>query len=266
MSMENNKMLHTTPKIEEDTIDLLELFFVLLNHWKMILVVMLLCAAMAGTYNYYFIEEMYQASSKVYISSTNSMINIQELQLSDALTVDYEEILCSRTVLKKVIQKLNLDMTYKDLRTLITISNPKDSHCLDISVTCQEPEMAVEITNCLVRIGLDQVYRIIGHEEPSIIDAAEADAVEVIKDSLLKYVLLGAMAGAVVVCGIIILFVLLDNTMQTEEDVEKYMELPVLAAVPLFELKKEEQQNRVHRKDKKYEQKKRKHRRSKNEF
>ena len=220
---------------EEDSIDLLELFFALLSHWKLIVCIMLLCAAAAGAYNYFCIEPMYQATSKIYISSTSTVINVQELQLSDELTVDYEEIIRSRTVLKKVIAKLNLDMTYKDLGELIAVSNPKDSHCLNISVTCSDPATAVEITNCLVRIGIDQVYRIIGHDEPSVIDAAETDAVTVIKDSLVKYAALGAMAGAFVVCGIIVFLVLMDNTLKTEEDVVKHMGLPVLACVPVTE-------------------------------
>lgn len=242
------KQLPRAQMADEDTIDLLELFLVLLRRWKLIVCVMILCASAAGLYNYFCIDPMYQASSRIYISNTNTVINIQELQLSDELAADYEQIFLSRTVLKKVISKLELNMTYKELGNIISISTPKDSHCLDISVTCSEPGIAVEITNCLVRTGIDQVYRIVGHEEPSVIDPAESDAVTVIKPSLAKFVLLGAMLGALVVCGITAALSLLDNTLKTEEDIERHMGLPVLASVPVSEAEelKKKQKGRHH--------------------
>lgn len=217
---------------EEYTIDLLELFWAVVGHWKLLLIVTLLCGVLAGGFNYFFVGPEYEASSKIYISSSSTVINIQELQLSDELTVDYEQILLSRTVLNKVISKLELNMNYKELARMVSVSNPQGSHCLDITVTGPVPEDAVEIANCLVRIGVDQVYRVIGHEEPSIIDPAEMDAVVNVKPSLAKYALLGCLIGAVCVCGGVTVGFLLDNTLKTEEDVRRYMDLPVLASIP----------------------------------
>lgn len=182
-----------------------QILFALLMHWKKIICAMILCAAVAGIFNYYFIDEMYQASSQIYISSNDSVDNGQMIKLNHASIVDYEEILGSRTVLKKVINELKLDINYKELREMILISSDRDSNYLDISVTCHEPKLAVEINECLVRTGLEQVYRIIGHEESSVIDIAEVDDVVSMKESLLKYTLLGAMVGAVAMCGFIIL-------------------------------------------------------------
>lgn len=224
---------------EEYTIDLMELFWAIVSRWKLLLCVVLLCAMAAGAINFFWVEPVYEASSKIYISSSSKVINIQELQLSNELTVDYEQILLSRTVLKKVISKLELPMTYKELAKMVTVSNPKDSHCLDITVTGPVPEDAVEIANCLVRTGVDQVYRIIGHEEPSIIDPAEMDAVVNVKPSLAKYALLGGLLGAVCVCGGVTVEFLMDNTLKTEEDVRRYMDLPVLAAIPSSERSEE---------------------------
>lgn len=229
---------------EEYTIDLLELFWGIFRHWKGILCAMLLFGGIAGAINHYWVKPSYQASSKIYITSTNTVINIQELQLSDELTVDYEQILLSRTVLKKVISNLGLDMTYEELSKLVSISNPQGSHCLDIKVTCPQPETAVEITNCLVRIGVDQMYRIVGHEEPSIIDPAELDAVENVKPSAVKYAVVGALLGMVLVCGAVVVEYLLDNTVKTEEDVLRCMDLPVLASIPEDESQSEQAQRK----------------------
>lgn len=218
----------------EETIDLLELFFVLLDHWKMILLSMIICGSLAGAYNHFFIHPAYRANAEIYITNTDTVISFQDVQLSAALTVDYEEIIRSRTVLKKVIKDQKLDISYADLSKWITIENPTDSHCLKVYVECQKPEQSVAIANSLVKYGVDQIYRVAGNDEPTVIDYAETDSVETIKTSLKKHIAMGVLAGMVICCGFFVVAFLLDMTIKTEEDVEKYMGLTVLATIPEY--------------------------------
>ena len=46
---------------------------------------------------------------------------------------------------------------------------------------------------------------------------------------------MGAAAGMILVCTIVTLQVVLNDTIQSEEDIEKYLNLTVLASVPLRE-------------------------------
>lgn len=232
---------NNVPAIEkqyEEEIDLLEILFAWLSHWKWIVLTAFLCGGIAGLYNHFLIKPDYRANAEIYITNTDTMISFQDVQLSAALTVDYEEILRSRRILKKVIDDQNLDLTYKELSDMITISNPEDSHCLKICVEFSEPDTCVNILNSLLKYGVDGIYRVVGNDEPVIIDSAEADAVEVIKPGLVRYTAMGALLGAVLVCFIITLQVVMDMTLKTEEDVQKYMSLPVLACVPVFDEKR----------------------------
>lgn len=226
------RKLNPTEYKREETIDLLELFFMLMDHWKWILLVVLICGCVAGAYNHFLIKSSYRANAEIYITNTDTVISFQDVQLSAALTVDYEEVIRSRTVLKKVIKDQNLEMTFSELEKMITVDNPVDSHCLKIYVEAQDPESAVSIANSLVKYGTDQIYRVAGNDEPTIIDYAEADAVEVMRPSMTKHIAIGALAGAIVICGFYVIRFLLDTTLKTEEDVEKYMGCTVLASIP----------------------------------
>ena len=42
------------------------------------------------------------------------------------------------------------------------------------------------------------------------------------------------MLGAVLVCAVLIVRMLMDTTMHSEEDVDRYLQLPVLASVPYY--------------------------------
>lgn len=217
---------------QEDTIDLLELFFVLLDHWKSILLVMIVCGCLAGAYNHFLIKSVYRANAEIYITNTDTVISFQDVQLSAALTVDYEEVIRSRTVLKKVIEDQKLDMTFSELRNMITVENPNGSHCLKIYVKTSNPAESVSITNSLVKYGTDQIFRVVGNDEPTIIDYAEEDSVEEIRPGMKKYIMMGALAGAVILCGFFVMGFLLDTTLKTEEDIEKYLGYTVLASIP----------------------------------
>ena len=69
------------------------------------------------------------------------MLSISDLQLSAALTRDYADIIMSRTVLKQVIKKLDLDLDYKQFDDLITVENPDSTHIIQIDVTCNDAEL-----------------------------------------------------------------------------------------------------------------------------
>ena len=219
---------------DADVIDLREVFFVVLSSWKAILLAMLIGAAVFGAYHTFMVKPAYQADAELYITSTDSMISFSDLQLSAALTDDYAKIIKSRTVLKRVIKDLDLDMNYKQLASLVTVTNPDSTHIIDITVTCGDLELSRNIANSLLNISVDQIYQIIGSSEPTVIDYSEAEAVQDVTPRLLKFIVMGALVGALLVCVVQIVRMLMDSTMKTEEDIDKYLHLPVLAAVPYY--------------------------------
>ena len=219
---------------DEIEIDLKEVFYLLLSHWKSIFLAMLIGAAIFGAYHTFLLKPSYQVDASIYITSTDSMISFSDLQLSAALTDDYANIIKSRTVLNRVIDELDLNLNYKQLGALISVENPDSTHIVDIKVTCDDPELSRNITNALMNISVDQIYQVIGSGEPTVIDYAMAEAVQDVTPGLKKYLMLGALLGALIVCAIVVLRMLTDTTLKTVDDIDRYLHLPVLAAVPYY--------------------------------
>lgn len=219
---------------DEVEIDLREIFFLLLGNWRSIFLAMLVGAVILGTYHTFLVTPSYRADAEIYITNTDSMITFSDLQLSAALTDDYAQIIRSRTVLKQVIEELQLDLEYEQLRELIEVNNPDSTHIIQIYVTCDDLELSRNIANALLNISVRQIYQIIGSSEPTVIDYSEAGAVENVTPSIMMYMLIGALVGAFLVCAMLIVRMLMNTTMKTEEDIDKYLNLPVLAAVPYY--------------------------------
>ena len=220
---------------EDDVIDLLEIFYMLLGHWRSIFLAMLAGAVLLGAYRVFLVKPSYQADAKIYITNTDSMVTFADLQLSAALTDDYAQIIKSRTALNRVIEELELDTTYDRLAQLIQVNNPDSTHIIQIVVTCGDLELSRNIANALLNISINQIHQVIGSSEPTVIDYSEAEAVKDVTPGMKKYLVMGALGGALLVCALLVLRMLMDTTLKTEEDVEKYLHLPVLASIPCYD-------------------------------
>lgn len=89
------------------------------------------------------VTPQYTATSMIYIlGQTTSISSIDELQLSSALTADFTIMAKSRAVINGVIKEMDLNMTYDQLKNSVNITNPSDSHILQIEVTNPDPKLA----------------------------------------------------------------------------------------------------------------------------
>ncbi len=215
-------------------IDLVEMFFVLLYHWKMLLLFTLIGAALMGVYHLNLVKPQYTASTEMYITNTDSVISLSDLQLSSNLANDYLNIIKSRPVLNKVISDLGLNVNYRKLGELISVSNPTGTHIIRTQVTAGDLALSRDIANDLLVVSIDQIYQVVGANQPSVIDYSAAESVRDVTPSIVRSFAIGAAVGFIIAAGFLIIRMLMDVTIKTEDDVEKYLQLPVLSAVPYY--------------------------------
>ncbi|MDD3795649.1 MAG: Wzz/FepE/Etk N-terminal domain-containing protein [Lachnospiraceae bacterium] len=219
---------------DEVEIGLKEIFFLILNNWKSVLLAVLIGAVIFTGYRVFLMNPSYQADTKIYITNTDSTISFSDLQLSSALTEDYGNIIKSRTVLNRVIDQLDLKLNYEQLGKLVSVENPDSTHIIHTLVTCDDLELSRNIANALMYVSIEQIQQIVGSSEPTVIDYSEAEAVQDVTPGLIRYPVMGGMLGGLLVCAVLIVRMLMNTTMKTEEDITKYLGIPMLAAVPYF--------------------------------
>ena len=66
---------------------------------------------------------------------------------------------------------------------------------------------------------------------PKIIDEGEVPDHKS-SPSTMKNTALGILLGIVISCGVVTLYTVMDDTVKSEEDIEKYLGIPTLASVP----------------------------------
>lgn len=218
---------------EEDTIDLVEVFYLFWGHLWQIIVCLILGAAVAFAYTYFLVTPQYQATAKIYIvsASNDSVVNLSDLQIGASLTADYQELLLSRPLLQDVISNLSLDMDYRTLESMISISNTTDTRILKIVVTSPDPQKSADIANELVAQAEIYLPNIMETDPPNLVESAIAPTAKS-SPSYSKNTMLGGLAGAVLFCGILLVRFLMNDTFVTPDDIAKYLGVQPLATIP----------------------------------
>ena len=230
--MENEKNLRDNDEME---IDLLQLFYALKKKIWFILAAMIIGGGLAGAYSIFLITPQYSSTSMMYIlSKETTLTSLADLQIGSQLTEDYKVIVNSRPVLGEVIDSLALDMSYEQLLAKVSIGNPTDTRILTVTVTDPDPYRAKAIVDCVAETASDYIGEIMEMIPPKIIENGTV-ATRKTSPSNGKNAVLGALVGMVLVCGVIVIQVIMNDTVRKEEDVERYLGLTVLASVPLRE-------------------------------
>lgn len=224
---------------EEIEIDLMEILYALKARFLLICAALLAGAALAVAYSLVILTPKYTSTSMVYVvSKETTLTSLADLQIGSQLTKDYRVIVTSRPVLQEVIDTLGLDMEYEDLKEALVLDNPADTRILSISVEDADPVKAKAIVDSVARISSKHIGDIMEMTPPKIIEEGIVSD-EKSSPSVSRNAMIGGGLAAFAVCALIVLQVVLNDTIRTEEDVEKYLGLSVLAAVPAREEERE---------------------------
>ena len=214
----------------EEEIDLMEILSLLLHHVWLFALAAVVGALLVGIGVKLFIRPQYTARSTIYVFSDTTT---QDLNLSSKLTTDFQIIATTRTTIDLVIEELGWDMTAADLmrENTIKVTNPTDSHMLRISVTNGDPAKAAQISNALANVMCEQIASIMKSERPQFVEPA------VLGSKTSPYVKRDAIIGGLVCALLAVIFVLvryfINDTITTEEDVDRYLGLTILSSVPM---------------------------------
>lgn len=217
---------------DEVEIDLLELLMALWHRMWLIILAAVLFGGGAGAFSKFVLTPQYTSTAMMYIlSKETTLTSLADLQIGSQLTKDYMIVATSRPVLEEIISEQGLDLTYERLKNKITITNPADTRILSITVQDPDPYLAKTLADSVATTSSEYIGEIMEMVPPKIIEKGVAATTKT-SPSNGKNAMLGALLGICLVCGIIVLEVLMNDSIKTEEDIERYLDISVLASVP----------------------------------
>ncbi len=221
-----------------EEISLRDLYYILKKWIALIIILPIIAVAISGAISYFVLEPEYQTFTTLMVGKPKDYISenkleYNELMLNQKLVSTYGEIVKSRLVTDKVINNLGLEISFEGFRNKVNVNLVKDTEIIKIQVTDNNPMLAAKIANETAQVFMEGVQTIMKVENVQVIDVAQVPSRPISPRKMLNMAIAGVL-GLMVSVFIAFLVEFLDNSIKTPEDVENYLELPVLGAIPMI--------------------------------
>lgn len=221
-----------------DTIDLLEVLDVIRQHILIILLVTVVAAVAGFGISRFVMVPQYEASALMIVNTRQDVTaNVTSDQITSAtkLVSTYSIIIKSDTVLQQVINNLGLTLTYAQLKDRVTVSAVDDTQVMQITVRSDNPEWARQVCDQITTVSPDVILESVEAGSVKLISQAAASP-NPVSPNVSKNTAMAGLVGLVVSIAIVVLRELLDNKIKTEEDIRKYLDLPVVGVIPDYDM------------------------------
>lgn len=205
---------------------------------RLVLGIPIIAVIVAAVVSLWVMTPQYQASTTLLVNQTVSQANMQyqDIQTSEALINTYTQLIKSNTIENTVISNLGLKMSSEQLSGMISVSSPDQSQVIELTVTSPNIHQAVTIANNLASVFQTKATQIMEVKNVQVVDKAAVPAnPSPVKPNKKLNVAIALVLGLMVSIGLAFLLEYLDTRIKTEEDVRRYLALPVLGSIGDYE-------------------------------
>lgn len=231
---------------DELEIDLMEIISVLMRWAWVIAAAAFGCALIAFVYSKFFITPTYESTTRIVVlnQSNSDNLTVNDLNLGTQLSNDYKELIRSRDVVENVIEAYRLETTYEEFVGNIKVSSPTNTRIIDITLTHTNPLLAKDLVDKLREEASVKIKDIMAVDAVNLVDEGNVP-LNPSAPSVKKWTLIGFLAGAFASMAVIVVLYLLDDTIKSSEDIEKYLKLSTLGTIPIIETEEDRKKRRT---------------------
>lgn len=219
----------------ERVVALVDIWRVFINHIIPIVLSAAIVVALVFAYGTIVLTPEYSSTSTLYIlkqENSNDYVYTQsDFTLALNVVNDCAYMVKSHEVLDSVIDKLGLDISYRELYNDITINNPDNTRILEVTVETENADISKQIVDEICRTAANKINKTMGVDQVNVYSKGTVSNRPSNSIGMTSCALAG-IATAVVVYIVYLVAFILDDKIKTEEDVEKYLGLRVIGDIP----------------------------------
>lgn len=227
---------------EHEEIDLRELLQIIRKRLWLIVLITIIATVASGIISSYMLTPKYQATIQILVNqaTTEGQFNQGDIRTNVELINTYNVIMTSPRILDKVIEDYNLSTTYQELINKIDVTSVRNSQVMKVTVTDPSYEQAVYTANALAKTFQQEIVTLMNIDNVHIMaEAKEMLTPTPVNPKPSLNMAIAFILGLMVAVGLAFLLEYLDNTIKTEQDVERFLDLPVLGAISTIDEKTE---------------------------
>ncbi|MCD8050601.1 MAG: Wzz/FepE/Etk N-terminal domain-containing protein [Clostridiales bacterium] len=228
-----NNAARNNQRNEVIQIDLLALIKACWRQAWLIILVALICGSLAYVGTKYFITPTYRTYFSAYINNSVEMgssttITSSDLTASQSLAETAAGIIESATVLEQAAETAGLG---EEDSASVSTSVDSESGIITVYVVTTSPKISASYAAAIAEVAAEETARIVEGSSMQIIDQPKIPTT-IYSPSYTKNTAMGLLAGAFLVCAIVVLQELLNDRIQDQAELEERYGISVLGAIP----------------------------------
>lgn len=221
-----------------EEIDLKEIIGIFWDKKSTIILLIAIFMVLGFIYSSFIVVPKYSSSTKLVLAQAvnkedGGSITTSDITLNSKLISTYTGIIESSKVIRQVISNLEIEDKEESIRSSVSVSAEPGTDIIKITVINTKPEKAADIANEMAVVFAEEVKRLYGMENINTLDLAEANK-SPYNVNHTKTIIIFGVVGFVLAAGYIFVLYMLDNSIKSQEDIEKSMHIPVLANIPVY--------------------------------
>lgn len=212
-----------------------DVFRAILNHIGLIVLISVVAVTGAALLCWLVLPPTYTATTTMYVlnrTTESELLNYNDLNSSLQLVNDYRELAQSDRIQLRAAEALGLE-NLEDFDIKVEAEN--NTRIISVNVESTDSPMAANVANAITEELSDCIIDVMQAENISIIDSAMPPT-EPSGPKSLQITVSAGIAGLLIGIALALLIEMMDTKLKTAEDVEKLLEIPVLAQIPKFDL------------------------------
>ncbi len=222
---------------EEITLDLRDILYIVRKRFRLIIFITLICTLAAGLVSFFLLKPIYQAETSIIVGKPQeTMANQSQTQYNDVmmyqkLVKTYAQIAQSKATAEMAANKLEGKYTIKQIQKSVTVSPQTDTQILIISAQSGDAYEAVKMVNTVADSFIEESKLVFPTGGTIQIMDKPSVPTSPVKPNKVLNIAVAFLIGLMGSLGLTLVLEYMDRTIKSEEDIERYLDIPVVGVI-----------------------------------
>ncbi len=226
-----------TAQSNDMSLNITQLFKELGRYIVRIVAVALICGIAGFAYAHFLVTPVYEARAQMVVNTREQVgenVTTDQVTSANKLIETYAQVIYSRDFLTEVIDNLDLDIKYDDLKSRLAVASVDETQIMQIVVRDTNAKTAKKIVEEITRIAPEIMRDKVKIGSLGLVDKASTTGQPVAPNKR-NTAIICAIFGAVIVVLYVVLKMMFNSTYRTDIELQNDTGLAIIGVIPNIE-------------------------------
>lgn len=229
-----------------NTFSIQDLLYIIMKRLKLVIIIPIACAIAGFLITVYLINPVYEAQVDLLVNQTQAedseSSSSSDVEMNLRLIETYQFIISSSKIRELVYEQLDQQYTLDELQENLTVETSPESQIITLHADADNPEDASKIANMFAKTSQKEITDLMKMDNVRILtEANPVNFQQPVRPVPILNTVISFLAGLIFVFIYIALSAFFNTKIHSRQDVERYLEAPLLGTIGMFNSNKQKE-------------------------